>query len=38
MARKRGRKGTAVNVKGYTMKRKGKLIRVKGYRRKKPKK
>jgi len=34
---KRGRKGTAVKVSGYTMKRKGKSITVKGHSRKKPK-
>ena len=35
--RKKGRKGTAVKVGGYTMHRKGKTIRVKGYSRKRPK-
>ena len=39
MARRRkGRKGTAVKVKGYSQNRKGKLVRVKAYSRKRPKK
>ena len=39
MARKkRGRKGGAVGVKGYSYVRKGKRIHVTGYRRKKAKK
>lgn len=35
---KRGRKGSAVRVKGYSYVRKGKRITVRGYGRKKPKK
>jgi len=38
MAKKRGRKGGAVHVKGFSYMRKGKRIRVPGYNRKKPKK
>jgi len=35
--RKKGRKGSAVNVKGYSYMRKGHRVTVKGYRRKRPK-
>jgi len=38
MTRKRGRKGSAVRVHGYSYMRKGKRITVHGYGRKKPKK
>ena len=36
MARRK-RRGTAVKVHGYTMRRNGKLVHVKGYSRKRPK-
>ncbi len=38
MARKKGRKGSAVRVKGYSYTRHGKTVHVTGYSRKKPKK
>lgn len=37
MARKRGRRGSSVRVKGYSYVRHGKGITVKGYGRKRPK-
>ena len=38
MAKKRGRKGTAVKVKGYSFTRHGKKVVVDAYTRKRPKK